>query len=206
MLRPLYDPSIPLESFLGAILAPYFRNALKSATEAIWAGAQSCRSTCASGYCRPVVDPSGSSVSFTCEKPGPVPGPEVYDADLATTREPMALLGGGASPLPSLPLLQVRGAGVRAAPVRLDDRSSCIRVARLPLLLSAVQLGYNSMLGLPASEQQGTYMRHESEWVQVQACVELWLEGLGSEYSLPSDVCPVCVVSLHPARRRAEPL
>ena len=52
---------------------------------------------------------------------------------------------------------------VRAPPLPAvpAHRGAALLARRLSL---GPQYGYNSLLGLPAHEQQGTYMRHESEW------------------------------------------
>lgn len=73
-LRPLYDPEIPLETFLSRDLATAFRNALKTVTEYEWDQTAQCNQLpfCASvgGVCIPNPDRTSKTVSYQCVTPG----------------------------------------------------------------------------------------------------------------------------------------
>jgi hypothetical protein len=138
-LRPLYDPEIPLETFLSAQQASAVRSALKNATEDAWTSARQCLTGCISpdsgeaGFCASHVDKVAGTVSYECELPG--------DA---------------AAQPPALP----------ATPVQAVQRVAIALVEQPKLLgLSYLALGYNSLLGLPAHEQYGHQIRKPSEYM-----------------------------------------
>ena len=134
-LLPLYDPAIPLESFMSGSQASTFRSALKNATEAAWAAFAVCANTnCSTGYCAPIVDPLAMSVRYECQPSG-----RVEDS--------------GPAPLSAADMAS-----------ELSSRMSLTN-SELPMTTSVplLQVGFNTMLGLPPHEQHGSYMRHESE-------------------------------------------
>jgi hypothetical protein len=112
-LLPLYDPSIPLESFMSSTQAGAFRGAIRNATEAAWTATQTCTSNinCTSGFCKPNVDFVAKSVNYTCVVPGsagssaPAPLSPAAMARELPARMPLSQSGGTVAP--SLPLLQV---------------------------------------------------------------------------------------------------
>lgn len=118
-LLPLYDPALPLESFMSGAQARRFRTALRDATEASWAALQACSAQCTAGYCSPRVDWEAATVAYSCSRPGEVadtaPAP-LSVTDMAremTARRPLAM-----SSLPltgSIQLLQVGAARSRQA-------------------------------------------------------------------------------------------
>lgn len=108
-LRPIYDPLLPLESFMPIGDAAKFRAAIQDAVQVNWAAANACVAAVSSkGHCRPVPDFSTKTVQFQPEEPGAIIAPEVYDAQLEITREMRTPLGmSGRLPLASVSLLQV---------------------------------------------------------------------------------------------------
>jgi hypothetical protein len=133
-LLPLYDPAIPLESFMSSSQTLRFRGALQNATEAAWGAFALCTANCTTGYCAPLLDSLAMSVSYQCQPAGRVedsgPAP-LSAADMASELSSRMSLTSSALPTTtSVPLLQV---------------------------------GFNTMLGLPPHEQHGSYMRHESK-------------------------------------------
>jgi hypothetical protein len=138
LLRPLYDPAIPLETFMTRRQAVAFRAGLKDATERAWAGAHNCTIACerqspaAQGFCRSESDPTNRSLAYVCEQPGNV------------STEPFVLSKASlASGLVRTPLSEA---------------------SNPPLLaLNFLRLGFNAFLGLPAHEQFATYMRQNGK-------------------------------------------
>lgn len=114
-LLPLYDPSIPLESFMSPAQARKFRSALRGATEAAWSSFVDCTNrNCTRGHCTPVFsDNMKTSLSgYTCvpsgsvQDGGPAPLSAAAFARDMSQRDPLAM---SALPtLPSIHLLQVR--------------------------------------------------------------------------------------------------
>ena len=118
-LLPLYDPSLPLESFMSGAQAQRFRAALRNATEASWAALQVCSRNCTAGYCSPRVDREAATVTYSCSQPGDVaataPAP-LSVTDMAremTVRRPLAM--SSLTLTDSIQLLQVGAARSRQA-------------------------------------------------------------------------------------------
>ena len=113
-LLPLYDPTLPLESFMGPRQATTFRRVIRDATEAAWAAYQTCTtsSNCTDGYCTPVVDESSASVTYQCQHPSTVDATAPAPLDVAAMAQEVPQrvpLVQSSMPLPpSILMLQVR--------------------------------------------------------------------------------------------------
>lgn len=115
-LRPLYDPAIPLESFMSISQAQTFRSALRSATEAAWAKAGVCSTNCtalygANGYCVPQADIAGATVAYSCQGPGSLltqqPAPLSSTAKQMELSPRQPLRESAMMSVPSMQILQV---------------------------------------------------------------------------------------------------
>ena len=109
-LLPLYDPELPLESFMSADQAATFRRVIKAATENAWSASVACEAGCAT-YCEPVVDFVGKNVSYSCVAAGNLTSTEPAPLDMATfARELSSRIPLSSAMLPIVPavsLLQV---------------------------------------------------------------------------------------------------
>lgn len=105
-LLPIYDPIIPLESFMSNLQAARFRAAVKAVTEEDWASYATCMSNCTTGFC--VARDGGG---YRCESPGtlvtelPAPMSAEARARIMPSRNPIS--EASQDVIPSLTLLQV---------------------------------------------------------------------------------------------------
>lgn len=157
-LLPLYDPSLPLESFMSDAQASTFRAALRGATEAAWSDNQVCTSTC-SGLCKPLVDLTAFAVGYPCTGVGnvdaqlPAPLSAAEKARQLTPRVPIS--ASAMLPVASLQLLQVRINGTDLA----LSRVVICKLIPPKTFLVWLQLGFNSFLGLSPQEQSNDFTR-----------------------------------------------
>ena len=115
-LLPLYDPILPLESFMSKTQADRFRSALQNATEAGWAAYQGCLvSNNCTTYCQPDLDDATPAVTYTCAPEGSVdasaPAPLSAAAMSRELPARMPLVDSSMPLTTSVQLLQVRAEG-----------------------------------------------------------------------------------------------
>lgn len=148
-LRPLYDPEIPLETFLSPDLASSFRGALKNVTETEWAKIDVCNQNCTlfgDGVCITVPDISTKTVSYECVYSKPLPDePPIQSYASDTTRAMqgrMLLSQGQLPPVQGVQFLQVSvgrhaiitGSSFIAPSTDLDDAGRACCAAGIQLL------------------------------------------------------------------------